>query len=1072
MKTIIKTVSIACLIIYIITLISCGVNPCTNKPYTSVASYFSSKSNCSPGVTIVPNSDKLSNKPVEVPPAIKPIVTPNVPSPLLLSEKYEESKIVDGEIPLTISIGNAAPVDNAVVTSGVPFAIGQVSNISILRVVTNDGKNTPVAAQFTRMVSWPDGSVKVAMVSLIPLMSTNGKGYIKYKILYKNTQSTSNPQPVNPLKVTDNGTQFVVDNGVSTFVISKKTFTVFDQVKIGGVSQMSSPGDIVFVDNFTKNIFKTSLSTNYKLTLTEQGPIRSTFLATGRARALSGVNRFGEDTLVTVKLWMTFYANSGRVDLKYTWIDDVPRTNAENHWGGTHYVELISNSINLPLTVQTSTYAFGGNGTTYTGTVSGINYLLQDAVITDTRVDPEQMYKNPGGNGYEYLFGYSGVGAQTAKGATGTGAPDLVGGRAPGWMDITRGTVGVTAGIMDFWQNFPNKLSITDQGLMQIYIQPDESSNVMYTLAPGVGKTHDIFLDFHAGTDTATVSKRFQLFQEMPLLYAGATWYTQTKVFGPISVPDANSARWDTQIDYLANCSMDKTGCSIYLPTYGKRDYGDYIMGNGSYMFGNQHYEDAHGWILQYLRLGRKRYFNWSYPVAKHHYDLDVMHAAWPGYLSGYPAGMIHWHGGYEHEVSGVEDGHVVPGGIDELYLVTGDPRALDVSIEQGDFIAYWASIGGLRVAPEINGDKVAGVEYERRQAWPIYTVLKTYESTGDIKYWNAATIAIKNTIDWWKYPETPLVVFAPGTTQKASITKGSNQFTFNHPIFKFLINTNYLVAGPGIPAKTVVSSIATDTTSTIITMSNAATANGTAVSINISPNIDTRKSVESQAIWFEKLDWTKGNGYYLSPFRTDNSQYTNIPVSSDPNSWIYQNHVPVSWMGAYLQSSIIRYLENLKNIGGSYSSSIYYRGSIKIFTIDSPTLKEMLVQTLNMVVTHNFMGSGDYASVFPWMSNIHNNLWAYSIAPDFIAANSTSSDGAAQLPWVLLYTASFEPSELLQPSLWTKDWATLSAKWKKIARLSFDATASDFYLPGGNTGYNGAPILWNFPYAMSLMSP
>jgi hypothetical protein len=1020
---------------------------------------------------------------------------------LIVSSSY------GADIPVTIDVGTSTSTANYAVASGIPFPLGTVSDPTTLRML--DSNSNPVPCQFTPMVNWPDGSIKVAKATFYPAVS--GSGYSPYAVRFQNASSMTNPSVTNPITVTNNGTQHVVNTGAATFYINNSTFTVFDQVQINGVNQMASPGDIVFIDDLTGNTFRTSLATNYTLTQTETGPISTTFLATSRAQAVgTGANQFGENTLVTVKLWMTFYANSGRVDLKYTWIDDVPRYNSNNYWGGVGippYVELNSNHIDLPLIPSPSTYTFGGNGTNYTGTVSGTNYLLQDAIVTSS-VCPA----NPQGNGYDYIFNYSGVGAQTATGGLNGGIQlpaDLVGGRAPGWMDVTNGTTGIMAGIKDFWQNFPNELSITSAGLMQIYVQPPASSNIMYTIAPGVAKTHDIYLDFHADTNTTAASQRFLLFQEHPIINAGAPWYAQTKVFGPISAPDSNSVIWDAQVDTFAACAQNRIGCSYYIRPYGKRNYGDYIGSNstgGGYLFYDQHYEDAHGWILQYLRLGRKSYFNFSEAFVKHHDDLDVMHVGWPGYADNLNTpGMIHWHGGGDHEVSGVESGHIVPGGIDEYYLLTGDPRALDVSIEQGNWCLAYVEGGGSRTVPEFTGDTVRGFEYERAQAWALYTLLKSYESTNNIAYFNAATITIRNSIDWWQYEKQPMVIFAPGAQPPANLTAGSNTFVLPSNNWRWFFNPNYIITGAGIPTGTTISSLVADPVAktTTITMSNAATATGANVTLTISPNIvqnvtpvtnppsaATLADIQSQALYYETMDYTKGNGYYLTTFQTDNTIQTNLPETSDPASWVYQNHVPIAWMGAYFNSAIIRYLEWLYVVTGSRSTASYTENSISYrasdptytgaqpptITVNVPTIKEMLVQTTNVWATHNFMGSGQYASVMPWMSQYSNNLLAYSITPEHVLANPTSADGSAEMPWVLLYIASnFQPTDLLFPNLWngntttlTPSWAALQAKFQAISTLLFNYNATGFSL-ANNTGYDGAPVLWNMPYAMSL---
>jgi AcrR family transcriptional regulator len=46
--------------------------------------------------------------------------------------------------------------------------------------------------------------------------------------------------------------------------------------------------------------------------------------------------------------------------------------------------------------------------------------------------------------------------------------------------------------------------------------------------------------------------------------------------------------------------------------------------------------------------------------------------------------------------------------------------------------VDHWTRVGKGRVAPERDGDRVGGEEYERVGAWTLYTLLKSYEATND----------------------------------------------------------------------------------------------------------------------------------------------------------------------------------------------------------------------------------------------------------------------------------------------------------------------------------------------------
>jgi hypothetical protein len=164
--------------------------------------------------------------------------------------------------------------------------------------------------------------------------------------------------------------------------------------------------------------------------------------------------------------------------------------------------------------------------------------------------------------------------------------------------------------------------------------------------------------------------------------------------------------------------------------------------------------------FLQYLRTGKRQYFLRGEQAARHHIDVDVVHATNP-YLKN-PWGpppqvgdiwlhcLNHTGGYYENAPLPVDRtyqmghstnfGHVWVGGDFEYYYLTGDRRAREVAIEEADAMA--------RHCPTAYSDHIRGL------GWPIILVLNAYDATGDKKYLEAATSCwqvLKKNIDWQK---------------------------------------------------------------------------------------------------------------------------------------------------------------------------------------------------------------------------------------------------------------------------------------------------------------------------------
>ncbi len=875
-----------------------------------------------------------------------------------------------GTVSLKIDTAGKPAADGTPVSGGVPFPIGAIATVDHLRLKTVQGSEVP--ANYRSLVNWPDGSVKSALVSFVPTPQA-GDTYPDLVLEFGPSVSHSTAGPV---QVTQDAQSLTVTNGVMKLQFSKQRFTVLEQAwadldsdgSFGSTEQLlSAPADLIVVDRKSGNSFKSSLWTaadGYTIKLVEAGPSRVTLLLEGRLKGVNGaLTKDNDATLAQAKVWLSIFGNSPVIHAQTTIVDTKSRP-TETFSGKVMDLDAIV--LDLPTVLTGSTYAAGGeSGAVYQGSVANESFVLQDATA------------NFSTGQFSYGFSYSGVGS---------------GAKAPGWMDISTPSRGITLGLRHFWQTYPHKLSAASDGHVQMHFVPQESNTSFWTVYPGVGKTYEGFLDLHAGSYNALIKQRAELMLATPILKVDNAWASASRVFGELSPPSAYTNSWETKMQNQYNCTVLRSGCSIYPQLYGQRDFGDSEAGYGTRSDGtffpeynDGHYEDAHGQLLQYVRDGKRGWFDYAVTTARHHYDLDVMHTQNPVRYPNYPAGMIHWHGTSEHEGVNIELGHAVPGGLDEYYYLTGDPRALEVIREQGDWIEYWAR-GGGRIAPERSNDVVGWEEYERVGAWTLYTVIKSYEATGDPKYLEGASILAKNTIDWWKMPQDH-IVFNPSRT------------------------------------------------------------------------LDTTQPPKDQALFYERTDWTKGTGYPLATLRVANCSQTSAQLTNLP----YQTHAPIAWMSGLLQMALIRYYEDLKQIGGTFSATVQYRGQPTQITIDSPTMREMLIQLVNTVVEYNYMGGSEFHSKYPFLANLTYKGFVYSVCPE---RDPRVTAGSQYLIWTLLYVSSFQPSEI--SSLWQDKWAAMQAKWRKISQDQYKAYVVN--RTGGDTSANGAGEMLALPYAMARL--
>lgn len=646
------------------------------------------------------------------------------------------------------------------VSSAVPFPRGALASLQHLKLV--DSRDQEVPAQYSSIARWADGSYRSV---LIDFLAQAGK--TEYQLYYGGHASRSTY--ASGLAWTQDADQITITNGALRFAIGKARFTIFEQVWLDANADgrfdsdealLAGPGDVVMIGNYGStapaNTYRSSLTApvdGYRAIVEEEGPARITVLAKGNLRGRQATSD-GEHTLTDFEVRMHFYAGSEIVRVVYTLIDAKPRD--MKGWQirrspprNRRVLEIRSLDLVLPLRISASAYAFGGEDAIHGGPAGATeHYLLQDASMAlDTR-----------NRKIAYQFGYSGVG----KGRT-----------AKGWFDVSDGAArGVAGGVRWFWQQFPKELRYSPptrefvislqplraDGSVPWEIEPNSKANTLYSLYPGIAKTFELYYQFHVGdAATARVAEVGDAFQRPPMLF-NSFWFTTSGAFGPLVPTDPRQRAYDHKVagTWKWKDRIGFAGGPDYR-VYGNRDFGDYLhsVGNGiAPQFGNHHYDDPRADLLQFLRSGERKWLDSAEAGARHHMDWDVMHVNnvdtspdVSAVMRGNGPGMMHWtHGAYyEHEQGGsVHEGHIVPGGLPEYYLLTGDKRALAVLREQSDWI--------YRVANRRRWDlRYNAFEEQRSHGWPLLAAMGGYEATGEEKYLHAASIIVANSVWWWQ---------------------------------------------------------------------------------------------------------------------------------------------------------------------------------------------------------------------------------------------------------------------------------------------------------------------------------
>ncbi len=326
-------------------------------------------------------------------------------------------------------------------------------------------------------------------------------------------------------------------------------------------------------------------------------------------------------------------------------------------------------------------------------------------------------------------------------------------GRAAGWAAMGGDRAGLAVGVREFWQNWPKAIqcmvgmhgrSEGILGAIRVGIcpwfpkglydgKPIEEENKLtcqlrdgvHTFKVGVAKTHELWATFFKGeADTEKLAGFFRAAEEPLLATCEPAYVSATKAAGEFPPADPQKfAGYDAWLSRALDAHLARRERER---EFGMLNYGDWF-GERKVNWGNLEYDLQHGLFTQYLRTGDRRFFARAEQAARHHIDVDVVHATNPHLKNpwGRPpeAGDIWLHclnhtgGYYDEKTSGLpvdrtyhmghstNYGHVWIAGDLDYYYLTGDRRAREVALMVADTMA--------RHCPTAYSDHIRGL------GWP-----------------------------------------------------------------------------------------------------------------------------------------------------------------------------------------------------------------------------------------------------------------------------------------------------------------------------------------------------------------
>ena len=578
------------------------------------------------------------------------------------------------------------------VQAGIPFPQGALLSPENVRLLAPDGREVPLQA--SPMLRWADESIEWLLIDFQADVPSGGEAI--YRLEYGEGVS-GRAQPEAPIRIEETEERIRIDTGLLKLSMSRESFFLFERVEVRTDenspwrSAVSEAGDVAVL-TVDPSIHYHSLRDvrDMGVLVEERGPLHTVVRCSGAYLGGDGFESLG----YIVRLHL--YAGKSYTRLFYTITNlNVPKP------GQPDIARVV---LSLPLAGQANRACFGLEGDAFFERV-----LTDGQTLCLTQEGPTRKTDAP--------FAYT-VRDREEKALA-------RGGKAPGWVDLGDGEVGVTSAVRWPWQLHPKTFRLTS-GALETEIASDQPSFRRWET-----RTHEMLYDFYGeGRSPEEAARRVTAFGQPLLATPPPAWMCDSGAFGALSPGDSRMfARYERMVE-TGLASVEERRCE--RREYGVRDFGDWSYDRYPDGWGNLEYDLPHGLLMQYARTGDRRYFDRAEEAAWHFMDVDLIHYSDNHELIGPP----HIHS-TDHTTGPSNLGHTFLEGLLDYYFLTGQRRALEAAQGIGD--------GCVAFARRV---RVRGRQ-SRQMGWLLISLMGIYRGTRDAHYLEAAQRIIKQALAW-----------------------------------------------------------------------------------------------------------------------------------------------------------------------------------------------------------------------------------------------------------------------------------------------------------------------------------
>jgi hypothetical protein len=660
------------------------------------------------------------------------------------------------EFKLTVTETEKVARTPAVVTTGVPFAKGELKDVAGL-AVSAAGKAVP--AQFLKTVAWDDGSVRWALMDVQVPVPAGGKVELTV------SDAGKNPAPPAPVKVDDGAEAVRVSTGPLEFTVGKKQFNLFSSVKVDGKELVTSAGKGLVVLKAEGGEVLAGPPTEVKVE--QAGPLRAIVCVRGKFPGVHNellgytarISAFAGQKHLKVHLWLENHGAMGYF-----------RTNDENAASpNAEWFAFKGMAVELGL-------GLGDAAAAKCEGVEGAGSLrVQQICRMATGQEKVQYKRGPFYTWKDFEFTVTSAGKELKKGD-----------RTDGVVELKGPTGALVAAVRGFWQNYEKAIELDGKSL-RFWLWPEGGQyprppsdgggwfdKTMATVAkpgcymlPGaVHKGHEVILDFSGRDPKETAAElsaplfalataeRYAGTEAAPGLFAPpevrtatdkdcnaklAAWNRMARsASDPASASSIWQARqtaWFADVGYAQNSSV----------WFGWMDFGELsVPGMGQVSLGGDW-----TWIMlmNALRTGEMDFMRLGVDMARHRIDIDQF---WSDRdlpecrgveRPGYSSCSLHC-----SRIRNVPGPWAEVQGAALYYLLTGEPKALECSLRCGEGLkAAWEWVAKAKPYGGPQGDMASNAA-----AMTSYCTL--YDLTADKKWLEAAMdLFNRHVVPTWK---------------------------------------------------------------------------------------------------------------------------------------------------------------------------------------------------------------------------------------------------------------------------------------------------------------------------------